>query len=182
MKKILFFLTCIIMSLVTANAQKVSSDTMDEDGYRVTATKQGRFYMKATAAASIKLIQMKKNDDVIYHIVIGFNEGRISISKGETMVLKFGNEETAEISAVANSEFSHMSGLSNTDPIYAVEYDVPVDIMNKIIKDKLVKIRIQTNDGYIDRDINKATKYLTEALANIEKATQKPLKSKYGDF
>lgn len=158
MKKILFLMFAVLLCANTF--AQVNIDKTNEDGTRIVSSHAENIYTNWTNAAAIRLnyYYIPEDDYGHFEISITFNEAKMTIDEGRKLLLK--KKDGSIIELVNNTEI----GVADYDyevTKYGTNYYVRPDYMvteaqiKEIIDGDIVKIRVETNLGYFDRDIKK---------------------------
>ena len=97
MKKILFL---ILLALYSINSlSQVTVDKAEQDGSRIMLTEEFRIYdYKLTSCGFARLnCVIDSNGEENYFIGLTLNEGRMTISKGRKLLLKFQDDSVMEL-------------------------------------------------------------------------------------
>jgi len=156
MKSILLFL--FFPFLLYSQNCKYSKNQVDEfTGNVEKITKQVMIYNGLAGGLAIKL---SKINNYIY-LDMGYSRTDIfTIMKGDAIIFILKNKEKVELKSLKTEVSKPYTGQFGT--IWSVEmsYGISEDDLNKIIKSPISKLRIYTNQTYIDKEVseNKALK------------------------
>ena len=171
MKKILLVTLCLFFS---ANMfSQIRIDKVEEDGSRYIITEHDNIYTKMTTAASLYLNYILMNSgDENYYITLCLNEGKMEFDKGRKLLLKFKDNSVMELvncDEIGSTDYKYNVTRFGTDYLTYPTYNVTEEEIQKIIDGNVVKIRIENNIEYFDRDIkrNKFSKALKTAYDAI---------------
>lgn len=175
MKKTFFILIVAITWVMNVSAQ-IAVNKVNDNGSHIIITDEKNLYRGAwhgVANWHIGYI-ITKDSLEIYSFEMLLNEGEICIDKGRKMLFKsesgkiFTLENTKEIRPI-DYEYTRYGVF--TYPSYTVTEE---DIKN-LINEKIVKVRIETNTGYIDKDLKpkKFKQNLEEMYNALKEAKQK---------
>lgn len=184
MKKILFSLLFLSISILNVKAVKIESDVVNSDGTRTIFATPFNIYtgMTNAAAAQVSVMEVDFNGERIpnYFIKLFLNEGDFEIKKGSKLLIKLENNEVIELEAFYDIvKDLKMLRSGSVEP----SYNISKADLSKLSTGKAVKIRIETEAGVIDRQIkgNKFSKGALESATIITKAL-KDKKDIYSDF
>ncbi|MBR6118429.1 MAG: hypothetical protein IKQ11_06210 [Paludibacteraceae bacterium] len=179
-----FLLMLSLVCCVSIHAIKIDKDVVTSDGMRRVSASAFNIYTEFSTAAAANVFAMEVNldgeDHRDYFLTLFLNEGIFEIEKGSKLLLKLENDEVIELEAfedVLKDAFMIRSG--SVQP----QYLIPMESLSKLTTGNVVKIRIETSNGIIDRKIkgNKFSKGVLESVTLINKAFQKK-KDVYSDF
>ena len=172
MKEILLLAVCFISSSI-AFAQ-ISADKVEEDGSRWIVTENSNLYTGWTNAASFNLsYSLKVNGEETYEITLCFNEGKMQFEKGRKLLIKFKDSSILELinnKEIGPTDYKYKTSPTGTSYFTFPRYSVTEEDINKIIDGEVVKIRVENDIEYFDRDIkkNKFSKGLKRAYEAIK--------------
>lgn len=189
MKKLLFLLSVVLLPMY-ANAQKIVKDIVNKDNSRIISTSYGRLYTKTASGGNVGLaLFLPEGGEPSYLINLELGEGDLSVNEGQIMAVKLSNGEIIEVKCVdSDNEMVKFLDISHY-PFHYVDrtylsYNCDKATISKIAESEVVKIRIESTDGYIDRNIkgNKMSKFISKSLQLFEELLKKGAKSRYSDF
>ena len=173
MKKIctLFFILLTCLSAF-AGKPKIAYDKQETDGTRVVCTEYENMYMtwsnggRMAVSASIAA----NSDSVYYFLNLRLHEGDITLEKGRKLLIKFKSDEILEVqNQNPIGELDHEPGTDFVYPFYLLSDDA---IKKLSSTDEVVKIRIEHDGGYIDRDIKKFNKKFIDHYGSLSERLQ----------
>jgi hypothetical protein len=171
MKNVL--LICLFFSLVTYSfAQRIRIDKTDEfTGARTIATSietvtgipQRTFFL-----AGVTTVDKTTGDSVktISLLISAYINEVTSIDQTSSIYLKLDNDSVIELKHVLGSETT-----MRNEPVQAV-VNLPEDVQEKLLMNKVIKIRIETSQKNIDMDLKQKH---SEALINMIKLCKQKL-------
>ena len=194
MKKI--FVLFICMLALSANAQKVDVDRIENDGKHQIMTTSRDFYVDdAEYRFTMKIYESAKGID--WHLLISsFSyipssiEVLLKLGNGELMHLPCNNVTTGSVTRPGYG-ISIIRGFTEIYPskekeYYSSIYDLTPEIMDKIAEFGIKKIRISTGVKYRDEVFrgNPLGKFIVRCRKNIQERLDNPPKKKnlYDDF
>ena len=194
MKKI--FVLFICMLALSANAQKVDVDRIENDGRHQIMTTSRDFYVDdAEYRFTMKIYESAKGID--WHLLISsFSyipssiEVLLKLGNGELMHLPCNNVTTGSVTRPGYG-ISIIRGFTEIYPskekeYYSSIYDLTPEMMDKIAEFGIKKIRISTGVKYRDEVFrgNPLGKFIVRCRKNIQERLDNPPKKKnlYDDF
>lgn len=176
-----FIITCLLAFLCIHNATaQINKDKMYNDGSRAILSESYNLYRKFTSAASWYLACIiSKNGDEQYSLEVTLNEGKQQINKGRKLLLKSKDNKIIELvnsTKIGPADYTYNVTRYGTSYYVKPSYDISEEDIKKLLKADIIKIRIETDFGYIDKDI-KATKFkenLEKMYNAIIEAKKKP--------
>lgn len=172
MKKFLLFAVCFISSSI-AFAQ-ISADKVEEDGSRWILTENSNLYTGWTNAAAFNLsYTLKVNGEETYEITLCLNEGKMQFEEGRKLLIKFKDDSMMELKnnkKVGPTDYKYQTSRTGTSYFTFPHYSITEEEIQKIIDGEVVKIRIENDIEYFDRDIkkNKFSKAMKNAYEAIK--------------
>ena len=194
MKKI--FVLFICMLALSANAQKVDVDRIENDGRHQIMTTSRDFYVDdAEYRFTMKIYESAKGID--WHLLISsFSyipssiKVLLKLGNGELMHLPCNNVTTGSVTRPGYG-ISIIRGFTEIYPskekeYYSSIYDLTPEMMDKIAEFGIKKIRISTGVKYRDEVFrgNPLGKFIVRCRKNIQERLDNPPKKKnlYDDF
>lgn len=170
MKRILFVALCVLYSLSTiaGNKDVIMIDTNDDNG-RIIITKAERLYSKSGFHADYHISAATHDGDTIYSLILEYKELIPILDKGKKLLLKLENGDIV----VLTSDLDNYR--KSYEPTLDVSYSISIDDLKKIASNEVVKVRIETNTEFLDREVKKFNKNfskLYEALFKRLKENQ----------
>lgn len=178
MKKLFFSL--VMFCSIFVNAQIYSDETMNS--VRTITTNKKTFYSAATTSGLFFLKNISSSNVEYYLFCLNIDEGIITISNNSLIWFKCENGDIIKLENKKEVNLSnldiHYIGSYGANP----EYYATIEQIDSIAKGNINKIRIFTNEGFIDHKItnNKVSKQTIKFLEAIQK--QKLKSSKNMDF
>jgi len=166
MKRLYILITFTLFISLMGYSQKITYDKTDEEGSRVILTSEESIYTGWTNSAALNMGVVtygKNNADSLLVIFLTLNEGILQFEKGRKLLLKCQNGDIIELQntrEIGAGDYKSNVTSSGTSP----QYSVTEEQIQKIIDGNIVKIRIETNTGELDRDIKKNK--FSKAVAN----------------
>ena len=177
MKKFLTLLLVLLSGLSAyAGGPKIVIDKVEEDGSRVVFTSEETLYTTWSSGSSFGLsATVAKDGSVLYFLNLTLNEGDITMEKGRKLLLKLKSGETIELqisNPIGPGDYTiHQSSLG-IDHLYHPFYPISEEVIQKLLKDDVVKVRVEDDAEHYDRNVkkfmkrfNELYKLLTETLA-----------------
>lgn len=178
MKRYLIFILGLLFT--TSAFSQIAIDKVEEDGSRIIITGAQNIYTRLVNAAAIRVCFIKTSeDDHLYSIRLTLNEGKMQFDKGRKLLLKFADDSIMELEntkEIGPADYEYSVTSAGTYYFTFPEYEVTEEDIEKIIEGQVVKIRVENNIGFFDRDIkknkfSKALKKLYDAI-NAKKETK----------
>ena len=160
----------------------VLSDEIKNDGSRVIVSQYYSVFSALVTASTFTLDCITtKATQPQYFLHLYLNMGDILVEGGKALLLKLDNNEVIELKSLEESKYE----ISDSNRrIVDASYPIEESMLKKIMERSIVKIRIEYNGGYFDRQFkkNKFGDNLKIAYNNIQLALQKESKSIRDDF
>lgn len=176
MKKVFLILLSMLLTASCFAKAKISVDKM-KDGYRVIQTERTPhiFPYKATWTDAAISLDIWTLDDWKNYSICVYLFAEVSIEKGAKMLLKLDNDEIIELVAKDNSETIRNVVFPVVQIITFVNFSTSESQLQKIMDNKVVKVRVETSIDKIDGDVygNKFSKTISDDYKLIEKTLQK---------
>ena len=172
MKKFLLLAVCVISSTI-AFAQ-IKADKVEEDGSRWIVTDNTNLYKGWTNAAAFNLsYSLKVNGEESYEITLCLNEGKMQFEEGRKLLIKFKDGSMMELKnnkKIGPADYKYQTSSSGTSYFTFPHYSVTEEEIQKIIDGEAIKIRVENDIEFFDRDIkkNKFSKGLKNAYEAIK--------------
>lgn len=172
MKKFLLLAVCVITSTI-AFAQ-IKADKVEEDGSRWIVTDNTNLYKGWTNAAAFNLsYSLKVNGEESYEITLCLNEGKMQFEEGRKLLIKFKDGSMMELKnnkKIGPADYKYQTSSSGTSYFTFPHYSVTEEEIQKIIDGEAIKIRVENDIEFFDRDIkkNKFSKGLKNAYEAIK--------------
>ena len=172
MKKFLLLAVCVISSTI-AFAQ-IKADKVEEDGSRWIVTDNTNLYKGWTNAAAFNLsYSLKVNGEETYEITLCLNEGKMQFEEGRKLLIKFKDGSMMELKnnkKIGPADYKYQTSSSGTSYFTFPHYSVTEEEIQKIIDGEAIKIRVENDIEFFDRDIkkNKFSKGLKNAYEAIK--------------
>lgn len=160
MKK-LFFLFILLFPFLgfAKTTPEILSDKINSDGSRIINCSEisvGKWTDRIKTALSLNCIQI--DDSVMYGLIIKVvSASPINIHQGSVLILRFGDNEVTQLSTdieysdnVGRYERYSNSFVYTTFPLYSLSRD----ILEKITRFGIRKLRIETSFENIDRELD----------------------------
>ena len=184
MKRVVLILLSVLFTATCFAKAKISVDKM-KDGYRFIQTERTPHifpYKDTWTDAAISLDLMTLGDLKKYSICV-YLFAEVNIEKGAKMLLKLENDEIIELVANSKSETIRNLVFTVLQIITFADFSVTESQLQKIMENKVVKVRVETSIDNIDGAVygNKFTKTIIDDYKLIEKTLQKK-NSVYDDF
>ena len=172
MKQYIILLVLVLASISNVFAQKINKDKMEEDGSRVILSESYNLYTKWTSAAGFYLAYIKNSSDSEeWSFEITLNEGKLTMGRGRNLLIKTDKGDVFELEndkEIGPSDYDYNVSSSGTDYYVKPSYILSEKQIKELLDSNIIKIRIETNGGSIDRDIK--PKKFTKALKEMYEA------------
>ncbi len=186
MKKFLISAICIFASY--SSFAQISIDKVEEDGSRIIVSSEVNIYTEWTsaAAARVEYITIPQDDIEHYEIILTLNEGKMQFDEGRKLLLKFKDGSVMELSnteAIGPADYEYQVTDYGTNYYTYPSYIVTEEQLKQISSGEVVKVRIENNIEYFDREIkkNKFSKAIQKSYEAI--LSRKQVKNDvYSDF
>ena len=158
MKKIIVLIITVLSLSSLSYSQNVRVDKYDvEDSTRVVLSYWKNFYTEWSTAASFSVgYAVNKNGLYLWQLDVCLNEGKIQISKGRKMLLKFDDDSILELensTEIGPGDYKYdVSKYGTTYYVYP-SYSITEEQIQKIISGNVIKVRIEHEVGFVDREI-----------------------------
>lgn len=168
------FLALLLLLSATSHAQTTKNNNVfsETSSYRNIYT----LWLSAAAAS----MSCTKYDNTYYTINLTLNEDRYTFESGKLLLLKLSNGQVItlrNIKTIGPNDYTYIETEFGhniyTYPVYAVTEKQ----IQQIINGKVVKIRIETDNGYLDRTIkrNKFSKVITQSYNSLQEKLEAPI-------
>ncbi len=171
MKKCVFILVGIITSTFTFGQVRI--DKVEEDGSRFILTENSNIYKGWTNAGAFNLCYtLKVNGEEDYDMTLCLNEGKMQFEEGRKLLLKFKDGSMMELKnheKIGPTDYKYQVSSIGTSYFTFPKYILTVEEIQKIIDGEVIKIRIENDVEFFDRDIkkNKFSKGMKKAFESI---------------
>lgn len=168
------FIVALFLSIPCCVFAQISVDKVEENGNRIIITDYSSLYTGWTNAASFRLGYIHFEDVELYNLSLLLNEGKMQIEEGRKLLLKFSDGSTMELSnskQIGPADYEYRTSKYGTTYLVCPSYKISEDEIKRIIEGEVVKIRIENNIEFFDRDIKKNK--LSKGLKNAYNAIQK---------
>ena len=165
-------------------AQKIDVDKTDSSGVRTIISSYFNIYSTLTSGGAARLMYV---DSLGYFLTLTMNESYSpQIEKGRKLLLKFENNEILELANKTDiGSFDYTFNYSQFGSNYKIHpiYYLSKEDLQKITKNNIIKIRIETDLGELDKNIKnrKLSDGILKSL-NLIKARLLIKKDIYSDF
>lgn len=157
MKKLLLLAVCFVTSTI-AFAQ-ISADKVEEDGSRWIVSENSNIYTGWSNAAAFNLsYDLKVNGEETYEITLCLNEGKMQFEEGRKLLIKFKDGSMMELKnnkKIGPTDYKFQTSKYGTSYFTFPHYSVTEEEIQKIIDGEVIKIRIENDIEFFDRDIKK---------------------------
>lgn len=180
MKKIITILLLAITFISNSNAQ-INMDKMYEDGSRAILSNPYYLYRKFSTAASCYLACIiGRNGNEQYFLTVTLNEGKKQIDKGRKLLFKSKDGKIIKLAnskKIGPSDYTYNVTRSGTYYYVTPSYYASTENIESLLNADIIKVRIETDFGYIDRDIK--SKKFKEKLGKMYNAVLEAKKKPY---
>ena len=156
--KIFLLLAVCVFSSTIAFAQ-IKADKVEEDGSRWIVTDNTNLYSGWTNAAAFNLsYNLKVNGEETYEITLCLNEGKMQFEEGRKLLIKFKDGSMMELKnnkKIGPADYKYQTSRSGTSYFTFPHYSVTEEEIQKIIDGEAIKIRVENDVEFFDRDIKK---------------------------
>lgn len=176
MKKYFFIAMCLVSSTITF--AQISADKVEEDGSRFIITQNSNIYTRWTNAAAFNLsYNLKVNGEEYYEMTLCLNEGKMRFEEGRKLLIKFKDDSILELKnnkKIGPADYKYQVSSSGTSYFTFPRYLITEEEIQKIINGEVVKIRVENDIEFFDRDIkkNKFSKGMKTAFEAIQARKQ----------
>lgn len=157
MKKFLIFTLGLLFS--TNLFSQISVDKVEEDGSRYIMSSYYNLYKGWDYAAGFRLSYVESpDDDSYYRITVSLNEGKMQFDLGRKLLLKFKDNSILElknVDEIGPADYEYDVTSSGTNYYTYPKYLITEEEIEKIINGEVIKIRIENNIEFFDREIKK---------------------------
>ncbi len=188
MKRILMFSLITWCAVTYINAQKLLVDKVEDDGSRSIITKSKYLYNNFNDAALIQLGCFKFSERgeqyIQFYLYITLDDEIMQIDIGRKLLIKFSDGSIMELRNCREaSPINYHVTWFGTNCYLQPKYILTENQLREIISNDAIKLRIENNKGYIDKQVKKNR--LSKLLGSMYKDIQKALsvqKDIYSDF
>lgn len=156
MRKLLIVLILTVVGVCNASAQ-INKDKMYDDGSRAILTDSYNLYRKFSSAAAWYLACIIEQDGTeTYSFQVTLNEGKQQIDVGRKLLFKTKAGKIIEFEnneKIGPADYTYDVSRYGTSYYVKPSYNVTEEEIKNLLSEDIVKIRIETDFGYIDRDI-----------------------------
>lgn len=187
MIRFLLIIFIILCSQLGFAKNYITNDNVNTDGFRTVISKDetlytsnGGFMTKHGLVATVS-----PDGSTTLFLKIRFNGNKMTMDEGSALLLKLGNGTTLELKSnkVGPMDYDFVAtGIGSTYFVNAL-YEITEDLIQQIIENDVVKIRVQWTGGTFDKDIKKQK--MSKHLSNVYPAIKETLskeKSLYDGF
>lgn len=155
-----FFISAICLFASYSLFAQISIDKVEEDGSRIIVSDYHNIYTEwsSAAAACVEYILIPEDDVEHYEILFSLNEGKMQFDEGRKLLLKFKDGSVMELSnteVIGPADYKYSVTKYGTNYYTYPSYKVTEEQLKQIISGEVVKIRIENNIEYFDREIKK---------------------------
>lgn len=158
MKKLLFFMLGLFFYSTSVFSQ-IAVDKVEEDGSRYIIATSELLYRGWDYSAGFRLSYIELPDsDPIYTLSVNLNEGKMQFDKGRKLLLKFKDDSILElenIEEIGPGDYEFEVTSAGTNYYTFPKYKITEEDIEKIIAGQVVKIRVENNIEFFDREIKK---------------------------
>lgn len=187
----------VFAGLLFANiglSQNVKADKYSvEDSTRIIMSHSKNLYSEWASGASFSVEYGKSGNIEIWSIGLCLNEGKRVIDKGRKLLLKFDDGSIIELknnTEIGPGDYEYEVSKYGTNYYVYPSYNITEEQIQKIIDGNVIKVRIEDNIGYLDREIkgkkkksvkSRMSEDMKELYENVKAASQQG-KSIYDNF
>lgn len=157
MKKLLFLAVCLFSTTIAFS--QISADKVEEDGSRWIVTDNTNLYTGWSHAAAFNLsYSLKVNGEETYEITLCLNEGKMQFERGRKLLIKFKDGSMMELKnnqKIGPADYEYETSSFGTSYYTFPQYSITEEEIQKIIDGVAIKIRIENDVEFFDRDIKK---------------------------
>lgn len=171
MKKFIICAICLFASY--SSFAQIHMDKVEEDGSRIIITSSKNIYKGWLNAAAVCLVYatLPEQEYETIELSLTLNEGKMQFDKGRKLLLKFNDGSIMELSNsehIGPTDYTYAVTSEGTDYYTHPRYPITKEQITEIVRKEVVKIRIENNVGYFDREI-KRNKF-SDAIMTLYKA------------
>jgi hypothetical protein len=170
MKKFLLLFLALISFVVNVNAQKIYADKQNEDGSRIVTTTNVPFALRDNIFDVFRKKDKRpdffdlsttcfidQNGKKLYSLdfFVSNSRNKICMDKGSRLLLKLNNDSIIELRSNKNvNDYDNKIDIIGGKTTYSVSfsYDISNSIINILKRNKVVKMRMETDYDYFDLD------------------------------
>lgn len=187
----------VFAGLLFANiglSQNVKTDKYSvEDSTRIIMSHSKNLYSEWASGASFSVEYGKSGNTEVWSIGLCLNEGKRVIDKGRKLLLKFDDGSIIELennTEIGPGDYEYEVSKYGTNYYVYPSYNITEEQIQKIIDGNVIKVRIEDNVGYLDREIkgkkkksvkSRMSEDIKELYDNVKAASQQG-KSIYDNF
>lgn len=157
MKKLLFLAVCLFSTTIAFS--QISADKVEEDGSRWIVTKNSNIYTGWNNAAALNLTYiLAVNGEETYEITLCLNEGKMQFEEGRKLLIKFKDDSMMELKnnrKIGPADYKYNVTSTGTDYYTFPQYPITEEEIKKIIAGEVIKIRVENDIEFFDRNIKK---------------------------
>lgn len=170
MKKFLLLFLALMSFVVNINAQKIYADKQNEDGSRIVTTTNVPFALRDNIFDTFRKKDKRpdffdlsttcfidQNGKKLYSLdfFVSNSRNKICMDKGSRLLLKLNNDSIIELRSNKNvNDYDNKIDIIGGKTTYSVSfsYDISNSIINILKRNKVVKMRMETDYDYFDLD------------------------------
>lgn len=173
MKQLIFTLCLLFPYCVNA---QIGMDKVEDDGRRFIMSETMSLYTGLTNGGSFFLgYSLFNNTDEYYYLSLILNEGKTDIDRGRKLLIKLKDGTSMELSNTKEIGPENYDLRTNVNGrlfyLTSPSYSISENELKRLIEGEAIKVRVETNVDFFDRDIkkNKLSKGLKTAYEAIQK-------------
>ncbi len=168
MKKFITLIFCFV-TIFGAFAQQI--DKQEEDGSRWIISGGENLYSTFSTGAGFDLrINVLPNGDKLWRFCVTTNEGKGTIDSGRVLLIKFEDGSVMELkncNPIGPADYQYQVTKYGTNYYLNPHYPISEEQLQKLLTEKVTKVRIEHDAGHFDRDIN--SKKFNKRINNLYK-------------
>lgn len=158
MKKILTIVFCVLLFPIFGYSQNVRIDKYSvEDSTRIVLSYWKNLYTEWSSAASFSVgYAITKNNLYLWQLELCLNETKLQIGIGRKLLLKFDDGTIIELEnakEIGPADYEYKVTKYGTNYYVYPSYNITEDQIQQIINGNVIKLRIEHEVGYLDREL-----------------------------